>query len=752
MTWLRRRDGGLVALRRAGRTAIAMPAMFALGDVVIGNTTTAAFAAFGSFASLLLFDPPGPRRARLRAQLALALAGAILVCVGTLAEQTAATAAVATAIVAFAILFSGVVSSLLAGATTSLLLAFILSVCLPGPVSSIPDRLAGWGLASAAALLAVALLWPAPARDPLRSAAIAACRALGARLRAEVKRTVEGAQRPADAGYRAAIAEADDRVASLHDVFYATPYRPTGLSTAARTVVRLVDELQWMEGVLADAAPDPGVRHDRSVCDVKLAAAVVLERGAALLDAPSRSPAELRAALDALDEQVSALELDARLKLPSRAAAGDVAVADSTGSVLSAIDPSFRAQELSFVVAAIGRNIDLAAAAERRSWLAQLLGRAPADVRGTLASAQERAGAHVERHSLWLQNSIRGAAALGIAVLIADLSGVSHSFWVVLGTLSVLRSNALSTGQDVVRALLGTAIGFVAGAAIVAAVGTDTTVLWILLPFVVLLAGLAPATVSFAAGQAAFTLTVLIVFNILAPEGWQIGLVRIEDVALGCAVSVAVGLLFWPRGAAAALSTVLAEAYRDSARYLAEAVRFGLGRCDAGTAEQPLPAAAALRAAAASRRLDDAFRTYLAERGPKPVPLAEVTSLLAGVIGLRLAGDAVLDVWSGDGVAGGERAAARRELVAAASEMTGWYEAFAAGLADRGALPEPRPDDPAASERLVAAVGEDLQGADADASATAVRVLWTGDHLDAARRLQEMIAGPARAAASSGVT
>ena len=72
LTWLRRRDRGLVALRRAGRTAIVMPAMFAVGDLVIGNTTTAAFAAFGSFASLLLFDPPGPMRARLRAQLALA--------------------------------------------------------------------------------------------------------------------------------------------------------------------------------------------------------------------------------------------------------------------------------------------------------------------------------------------------------------------------------------------------------------------------------------------------------------------------------------------------------------------------------------------------------------------------------------------------------------------------------------------------------------------------------------------------------
>ena len=75
------------------------------------------------------------------------------------------------------------------------------------------------------------------------------------------------------------------------------------------------------------------------------------------------------------------------------------------------------------------------------------------------------------------------------------------------------------------RALLGTAVGFVIGAGIVVAVGTDAA-LSVLLPFAILLAGLAPATASFAAGQAAFTLTVLIVLNILAPEGWRIGLVR----------------------------------------------------------------------------------------------------------------------------------------------------------------------------------------------------------------------------------
>ena len=43
--------------------------------------------------------------------------------------------------------------------------------------------------------------------------------------------------------------------------------------------------------------------------------------------------------------------------------------------------------------------------------------------------------------------------------------------------------------------------------------------------------GLAPAAISFAAGQAAFTLTLMIFFNIIAPVGYRIGIIRIEDIA-----------------------------------------------------------------------------------------------------------------------------------------------------------------------------------------------------------------------------
>jgi uncharacterized membrane protein YccC len=725
-----------------------MPAMFALGDLVIGNPTLATFAAFGSFAMLLLVDFAGPMRARLQAQAALAVTGGVFVCLGTLASRSAWLAAVAMALVAFGVLFAGVVSSVLAGATTSLLLAFILPVSLPGPISSIPDRLAGWGLASAAALLAIALLWPAPARDPVRGAAIAGCRALAARLRLQVAYVLGGDSESSAAARDAAIARANDAVEALHATFFATPYRPTGLSTAARTVVRLVDELRWLNAIVDQAAPHPhGTMVDPNAAAVKTAAALVLERGADLLDAARQSPDDLHAALAELRARLSELERSAALKLPSGAGAdGGVAVEAPMGEVISSLDPSFRAQELSFVVWQIATNIDLAGAAERRSWPDQLLGRPPSGLPGPLSAAHERAGSHVEAHSVWLQNSIRGAAGLGLAVLIANLSGVQHAFWVVLGALSVLRSNALSTGQNVLRGLLGTAAGFVVGGVLVVLIGTNTTVLWLLLPPAVLLAGFAPAAISFAAGQAGFTLTLLILFNILAPEGWEIGLVRIEDVALGGAVSLAVGLLFWPRGAGAALGDALAEAYAGSADYLAGAVRFGIGRCDSVALPVPAPTDEATRAASAARRLDDTFRGYLAERGAKPVPLAEVTSLVTGVVGLRLAGDAVLDLWQQDDDADGDRTAARRELLARIEQMTGWYRDFAAALTGRGEVPEPSTPDERADQRLIDTVSHDLRAEDGQATATAVRMIWTGDHLDAARRLEGTLVAPARAA------
>ncbi|MFD3374130.1 MULTISPECIES: FUSC family protein [unclassified Streptomyces] len=746
-SWLRARDPELAATRRAGRTAIVMPGLFALCSQVIGSPTMATFAAFGSFSMLLLVDFAGSMVQRLRAHLGLAVSWAALICLGTLVADETWLAVAVMVVIGFLVLFSGVVSSVLAGASTALLLGFILPVTSPVPFSELPDRLAGAGLAAAASMLAITLLWPRPTADPLSAPAARVCRAAAEQLRTDASLLAGGPDAPSTGKCRTAADEASTAAADLRTVFDATPYRPTGLSTSSRAIVRLVDELTWLSGILTDSAPSldghPGC--DATAQSVRRAAASVLDEAATLLDAPHGSPDGLHAASENLRTSMADMERNATTRLPTdRGGAGTPSHAHP---VISALDLSFRAQELGFATLQIADNVDLAAAAERRSWFERVLGREPDAATEPLATARERAGAHLQPQSVWLHNSLRGAIGLGIAVALANVTGVQHSFWILLGTLSVLRSNALNTGQNAARALGGTVAGSIIGTVLLQIIGHHGTVLWFLLPIAVLLAGIAPAAISFAAGQASFTVTLVILFNIGQDPDWHIVLLRIQDIAIGCAVSVLVGLFFWPRGATAAVDRALAEAYRDSARYLAGAVEYAVSRCDAAPASAEVALQERLEAAAAARRLDDAFRSYLAERGPKPVPLANMTTLVTGIVGLRLAADAVLGLWqrAGEQQAEPDRTDARVVLLGAVSRVSGWYRDLAAGLGQDTPVRDPLPRNPVAEAELVESLRRELSDEHGQATDTAVRIIWTADHLDAARRLQPSLAAAAGA-------
>jgi uncharacterized membrane protein YccC len=236
---------------------------------------------------------------------------------------------------------------------------------------------------------------------------------------------------------------------------------------------------------------------------------------------------------------------------------------------------------------------------------------------------------HASLRSVWFLNSLRGSLALAAAVLVADQTGVQHGLWVVLGALSVLRSNAASTGSTALRALSGTVIGFAAGAVLLVGLGTSTPVLWAALPIAIAVAAYAPGTLPFAVGQAGFTVAVLVLFNLLQPVGWKLGLLRLQDVAMGCAVSLVVGVLFWPRGASAVVGDDLADAFRRGAAYLTQAVDLALG-----TRRDPPDTATA--AVTAGIRLDEALRGYLAEQGTKRLSKEDLWTLVVATMQLRL--------------------------------------------------------------------------------------------------------------------
>ncbi|HTF11513.1 MAG TPA: FUSC family protein [Asanoa sp.] len=724
------------AVRRGARAGVVSPAVFAIGLHVIGNVTIGTFAVVGAFCLLLLVEFGGPMRERIEAELALIGAGAALIAIGTLISPHVALAAPIILVIAFAILFSGVVSSVLASASFSLLLAVILAVSLPAGPAAVGPRLAGWALAAGASLLAIRFLWPAPVTDPLRAPTVAACRALATALHTGAARW-RGAPGVSADDVAALDTRAEDAVGALHRAFLSAPSRPTGLTTSARARVRLIDELAWIRDVLERPATKGG--GTGPVDAVKDAAADLLDEAAMVLERPDTPIDALHAAQGRLDTALARMAREATVTLPLELTGNG-----HVNELVSALAPSFRVQELAYAVRLVARNVELSVAAERRTWVQRMLGQQPGGLAGPFATARERAMAHLEPHSTWLHNSLRGALGVAAAVVVVHYTGVQHSFWVIFGALAVLRSNALSTGQNAIRAILGTVVGFVIGAVILIGVGTNINVLWALLPVAVLMAGIAPARISFAAGQAAFTVALLILFNIIQPAGWQLGLIRVEDVAIGVGISILVGLLLWPRGARTELRRALADSYADSARYLRAAVEYAALCCEDGV-RPPAPTADAQRAAASARRLDDTFRTYLTERGAKPMPLAEITSLVNGVAALRITADAVLDLWQRDNPAAGDRAAARSLLLSTSQDVERWYTELAATLAGDRAAPAPTPPDLTADDRLIAAVRHDLRSADGNATSAAVRVIWTADHLDAARRLELTLTGPARA-------
>ena len=128
----------------------------------------------------------------------------------------------------------------------------------------------------------------------------------------------------------------------------------------------------------------------------------------------------------------------------------------------------------------------------------------------------------------------------------------------------------------------------------------------------------------------------------------------------------------------------------------------------------------------------------------KHVPLPNVTALITGVAGLRLTADAVVDLWdtATTGLPPGTGRRPATKSSPPACRCSSWYEAMANALSGVGEVPLELPPDEAANGRLIDAVQRDLGGTDGQGTATAVRTIWTADHLDVARRLQSRVAGP----------
>jgi uncharacterized membrane protein YccC len=694
-------DSGLRALR----AVLVIPGLFALTDQVIGNLQMATFASFGGFATLVMVSFGGNRRDKAVAHLGLALTGTALVVIGTLVSSYVLLASLVALAVTFVILFAGAFEPNAASGALGALLAFLLPAVSAGTASMIPERLAGWWMASVAGTAAVLLLSPRPASDRLHAAGVA----LAGSLADELESALLGS--PAS-GLRDASRARNE---ALRAAFAATPYRPTGLAAPDQAFANLVESLEWCCSLVGDVvrlAPGlaAGPDEDR----------LLVEESGGLL----RAVAALLSGRDAAPdiEGVKHLVASARERAWNQVITNEdeAAVAQLTFHVrqLAAATQSAATDAL----IASRRADDELIAQARRGWYVSTGTAVEAGPTARLRSMGAVAARHASLRSVWLINSLRGALALAAAVAVADLTGVQHGFWVALGTLSVLRTSAASTGATAFRALAGTAAGFVIGSVVVVAIGSDTAVLWAMLPVSVCAAAYCPGKAP--AGQAAFTVLVAVLFNLIVPVGWHVGVVRIEDVALGCAVSLVVGALFWPRGAARVVADDLADAFREGCCYLSESVGWILGRSPA----RPVRGLATVSAAI---RLDDALRGLIAERGTKNIPKEHLWRLVGATMRLRITAHTLARAQPSP--PGFE--AAKDALTGWTASLASWYDRLALNLAGN------RADDRASLEAALPSVPSLFDTT--SGAAVPTRAVWIGEHLHGLRHYLPGTIGPA---------
>jgi uncharacterized membrane protein YccC len=618
MRW-RPADPGLVSLRRAVRAAIVIPAAFAFARYVLADLQVATFVVFGGFALLVLADFGGTRRPRAAAYIVTTLVGAGLITIATLASPVAWVGALLMFAVGFSIQFAGVYGSYVAAAQTALLLSFVLAVSVPGTSAAVGPRLEGWLIAGTVSTLAGLFFWPRFERLHLRSKAAEACRALAHFIATHRFERDDGE-----------IARAQERaqtaVMAVRREYKRTPKRPAGPARRDRAFVEMLTELERTFDIASrpfGLQPEPAYACIAEGDELASATAQTFEASAGVL---TGGPPPDVVGLD-------------RTRLAHREALDRWAVESLQSGrpaedVLAGLDADHVLRVISYLALVIGTNATIVAGKQATEDLPLPVGSPREGVASPLIRIAATIRAHLTPTSSVLHQSLRVGIGLALAVLVARLLRLDHAFWVVLGTLSVVRSNAFGTGRTTLDALAGTVAGFAVGALFTGLAGGASIALWIALPIAIFLATYAAGAIGFVVGQAAFTLLVIILFNLISPVGWRIGLVRVEDVALGVGISVVVGLLLWPRGARGELATALAGLYRRVAAYLAESFQRVLEPTspeDAGV-ERTLVVRAQARAG-------NAFEQYMHERGAKPLDPETAGALVAAGRNAAIVGD-----------------------------------------------------------------------------------------------------------------
>ncbi|MGB2738754.1 MAG: FUSC family protein [Candidatus Nanopelagicales bacterium] len=587
-------DPGNLILRRALRVAIVLPLAYVAVRYGLDLPAGAPYAGFGTFVLLAFADFGGPTKDRARAYVLAGLAGLVAIAIGTAASNSFWASVIVTFVVCTTLAYSGVLRGYVAAATTSILLPFVIAVTAPGDLTALWPRLIGFGVAVVFALVGALVLWPVHIRSELRAAVSEVLAASANVVRALWPDVATGPAVDSDQAQRD-LKDAEHR---LHEKYGGQLLRPGSATSRDRALVLLIDELTRLRMFLL-WRPDAN--------NLKMPGDAALARTTAdLLDVCTAALGQGGPPPDPLGMEE---ERDRHRQASERWASRELAEGNAP-LVKSALDAGFQLRLVATVTELVAGDSRVAVGAPAAGYRPTTAGVAlPTPHRSTWSTLS----AQLSLSSPWLRNSLRSGLALTIAVAVAGLAELEHPFWVVLGTMTALRFDAIGTGRTAVQAIVGTTAGFVVGTGVLLLVGDYPVALWVLLPIVVFLSGYTPGAISLVVGQASFTVFVIVFYALVAGPSIKTGEIRVVDVGIGLLISLMVSALMWPRGVAARVRKTLAGSVHAATAYLVVAYdRLLLGQvavAKAGTSR-----AAAYRAAALA---DETFDLALAQQGPE---------------------------------------------------------------------------------------------------------------------------------------
>jgi uncharacterized membrane protein YccC len=571
--FLHERDPGLLVVHRAVRVTIAASSGFFLCLYLVGDVNTGVYALFATVALGALSEVSGTPAQRTRTYLGALVAGLALASLGTMLAVDTWAAVAGMLVVGFLVSFAAVGGPQVAGVASGLQLFYVLPCFPPYTPDLLGQRLTGLTVGVLLLVLADRLLWPAPSPPDLVPRIANAAGAAAALADGLCAWLVAGAP-DVDGRIATLRAEAIRAGAQLRASTLPPAARPTSPSLRDRSLTHASLAVRVVIGRL-------GLAADR-LAEQRTTTTSAEQATARAPDAAHSSPEEPGTAPETAD----LLATDAKALVTVRdALLGEGAppprdvidhalsgyVERETFRLAGAVDPApwLRGELAVSAVTESVRTLVLAARATLGA-PAPPPADTPVDFWFLHASPVtlwwRRLLAHLTPRSVYLQNAIRLAVGLAVARIVAGVLALAHGFWVLLATLSLMRTSAVASRGVLLRAFTGTIFGAIIAAVLLTLVGPESTTVYAwLTPLLMLAAFAAGPLLGLGAAQAGFTLVVSVVFAQVAPANWELAEDRVLAVIIGGVVGALIGAAVWPRGGGGEVRRVAADCMRAGA-------------------------------------------------------------------------------------------------------------------------------------------------------------------------------------------